>query len=363
MKKVFLLLCFVLSVSLIAGQKVAVDDPNIHFTGTKYISKTEDGSLQLARFSPEIENTLLNGTWPERKEMGIAAPNAISTAGIVMSFKTASNKVKLSFKQRAKGVDRSAQFAVIQDRKWDREFSFKKGMKDMSLEITSKNPGQPVVYEVVFPSFSCPMLSAVELDDGASLLEYTPPKKKVYVAIGDSISHGTGQRSATYQTWPFKLSRSLGLELYSVAVGGGKISVPVAKMLKDWEKIHAITILIGYNDLFGEGKTVEQYKSKYNEMLDAIRANHPDTKVFCMTLLFTTNQKSEKTGHVPEEFRQAVRDIVAERKNAGDNNLFLVEGELLIAQEDLNDKVHLNIDGAEKLSKKMRDIVAPVIKK
>jgi len=179
--------------------------------------------------------------------------------------------------------------------------------------------------------------------------------------LGDSISHGTGQDGYGHKTWPFLLSRKLEMELFNLAVGGGKIAVPVGEMLEDWEQIDLITILIGYNDLHFDGKTPEQYREKYNELLDTIRKNHPETKIVCITPLYTKKPISKKTGNTIDEFRAELTELVAERN---DPNLILVEGDKISSENNLRsdnpkDPVHLSIEGAALFADELFQILSP----
>ena len=63
------------------------------------------------------------------------------------------------------------------------------------------------IVEVVLPSWHGIDFLGLELADGYTLEINENLNRPVYVAIGDSISHGTGQGSVSYKTWPFLLAR------------------------------------------------------------------------------------------------------------------------------------------------------------
>jgi len=341
-----------LSMSSNATQ-IQASNERIQVYGTKYITATESG-LQFQRHREDI--LLL-----PRKELGINPDKARNTSGIVIAFKTESKTITARFKILAANYMGSA-FGVFENGKLVKEFKFNPKTTEAVLEIQSMEAGESR-FEIALPSFANVEFQGLEIDDGTAIETIPDRGRKTYVALGDSISHGVGQDGTTHKTWPFLLSHKLNAELFNLAVGGGKISVPTAQMLADWKKIDLITILIGYNDLHFDGKTPETYGKKYSELLNAIRANHPDTPIYCITLLYTKKPTNEKTGFTADQFRETLVGLVKSLQ-ASDPNLHLVKGDAITSAKNLRadnpkDPVHLGVEGAAMLA----DALFPMIEK
>jgi len=281
-----------------------------------------------------------------------------------MIFKTDSNQVVLHFTIPKGFENRGANWLVLQNGTDGEKFDFQRKDQKMDLKITSKTSGKPVVYTVVYPSWANPVFQGMELDKGKKLFPYSPPKKPLYVAYGDSVSHGTGQKSAAYLTWPYKLAEMLGYDYYSLAVGGAKIKLPVVECFQYFDHVDVITFYLGIND--AASKTVEEYKKDYDDALGIIRKYHPEAKIFCITLHTIPEDKVGRYTKIPLiQYRQPVIDVVTARQKAGDKNLFLVDGTQLAKLEDAMNpgNVHLSIDGADKWAKQLYKKIAPDLKK
>ncbi|MBI9020981.1 MAG: hypothetical protein JEZ10_06985 [Verrucomicrobia bacterium] len=338
--------------------------PDIGIRGIRYPSETETG-IRFQRFREDVLQL-------PAKELGLNPDKTRNTSGGIVSFKTDAREITARFEILSANY-MGAGFGVFENGELIKEFKFNAKDKEAVLTFKSKNDGASL-FEIALPSFADVEFQGLDNifpsigknQQATTLLLPNIGKQKsagstCYVALGDSISHGVGQDGYGHKTWPFLLSRKLDMELFNLAVGGGKISVPVGEMLEDWEQIDLITILIGYNDLHFDGKTPEQYRKKYNELLDAIRKNHPETRVACITPLYTKKPVSEKTGATIDQFRAVLKELVEERN---DPNLILIEGDKITSEKNLrtdnpNDPVHLGIEGAALFADDLFRIIRP----
>ena len=344
--------------ALWASERISPKDANIHFQGAKFFQTLEDGGLECNRFPAKVLKEEFSGQRPKPGE--VWGGKARSTTGVKMIFKTDSDHITLHFKVPEGFTNRGANWLVRQNGDAGEPFDFSKKNQAMDLKVTSKTPGKPVVYTVVYPSWANPVFYGMELDQGKTLLPYTLPKKPLYVAYGDSVSHGTGQKSAAYLTWPYKLAEKLGYDYYSLAVGGAKIKLPVVECFQYFDHVDLVTFYLGIND--AATKTVEEYKKDYAAALEIIRKYHPSAKIFCITLHTVPADKVGKFTKVPlTEYRQPVIDVVAARQNAGDQNIFLIDGTQLVGLEDAMNpgNVHLSVDGADKWAKNIYKEIKP----
>lgn len=333
---------------------VELDHPGLHYQGIRYLDVKSD----LVRFS-RFEPGLLKLGKPQ---LGFNPVKARNTTGGVIAFRTDSPSVQLKFRPTA-DLNRGSEFAAFIDGQFTQSYRFSRNEQEMEIRLESARGGNSHLWELTLPSFSNPELVGFELEKGAELEPPHVSGRKVYVALGDSITHGTGQGSATHLTWPFILSRKLGYTLYNLAVGGSGVSLAAAQALADFESIDLITVLIGYNDWNGEGNSVDEFRSEYVQMMAAIRENHPDTPVYYISPLFTWREASKTSGLPIDEFRQVVRQL-AEEWSAGDPNIHFIAGESVSSAKNLQprgakDVVHLTADGAALLAEALYPIVAP----
>ena len=343
---------------------ISADDSRIKIHGSKF-TKMVDGEMIMHRHTDEMYEGITN-------VLRFNPEKAKSSTGISIRFKTKSPTVKVNlrisketFKKNPSGgyigvfqglnsilnpVHTNPVEAITPNDTYN--ISYEKA-KAFTIDISSENVGELVEYKITLPLFIDINLVGLELESGYDLVDYTPVVKPIYVAYGNSITHGRSQ-NATNESYPYLISEWMNWELYNIAVGGGKTSKAMAEMIRDeFTHIDYMTVLIGYNDYAGGGESTATYTANYTEFLDIARTNHPNTKIYCLTLTATTNVTSENSTVKAEEFRQVVRDIVRARQSAGDNNIILVEGEDISTIGDLKGKVHFTVEGALRVADKL----------
>jgi lysophospholipase L1-like esterase len=343
---------------------ISADDSRIKIHGAKFTKmvngemimhrhtdKMYEGSTNILRFNPE---------------------KAKSSTGISIRFKTKSPSVKVNLRiseEVLKKKPASSDIGIFQELNSisiphhsspvkpitpnDKyRITYEIG-KAFTINVVSENVGSLVEYKITLPIFIDINLVGLELESGYDLVDYTEEIKPVYVAYGNSITHGRAQ-NATYETYPYLISEWMNWELYNIAVGGGKTSKYMAEMIRDkFTHIDYMTVLIGYNDYAGGGESTKTYTANYTEFLDIARDKHPNTIIYCLTLTATTTTTSPESDVKAEEFRQVVRDVVKARQKAGDNKIFLIEGEDISSIADLKKKVHFTVEGALRVADKL----------
>lgn len=324
---------------------------NIRIKGLKYATAIPSkNATQLARFRASLYET------PEWRS-GVNPNNAKTTSGGALVFESNSRKVTLSFvyDKDDGAINSNSNFAVMQNGQLQREFYTAKTASRFDMIIWSQSPDENVQYEVILPSLSNPLFAGVVEGD---LHSFDALQSSVYVALGDSITHGVGQASKTFQTYAWQVATDLGAELFNLAVSGGKVSNQVAEQLVDWPRIDVITSLVGYNDWYYAGKSMETYIADYREMLATVRRTHPTTPVFVLNCLYTTSSTSPRTGIPLEDFRVGLRAMVADLQSQGDADMYLVPSDTWMEAADLADVVHLNPGGAAKMASLLSQHIA-----
>lgn len=335
---------------------IDLDSPHIKVSGANYVTATKS-KLHYNRFSKETLSI-------PKKELKFSAVKAKTNSGIIIRFKTSSNHIKLVFSPQ-EGINRGSDFAVLQNGKIEDTFTFKgaKAKELMHLEIKNKYSGKETLYEVVLPSWADVALTQFVLNENSELVSFELPKKQVYMAIGNSITHGVGQGSASHLTYPYLLAQKLNANYYNLAVGGAKVSPAIAKMTAEMPKADIITILIGYNDMVGSSKTVDKYIADYKAYLTEIRKNQPEAKIYCISVTYTKTLKNEKTGHTPDEFRTALQELINEFITEGNKKMIFVAGDKITSKENLRaeqpkDKVHFGVKGSELFANELYKIIS-----
>ncbi|WP_430809544.1 MULTISPECIES: SGNH/GDSL hydrolase family protein [unclassified Carboxylicivirga] len=323
--------------------------------GANYVNRDE-GQLTFSRFSEETLNAPVSDAM-------FNADKARTNSGIRIFFKTRSAQVCLTFKPM-QGQNRGSEFAIYQDSVQTHVFNFKgdKAKEFMSFKFENSS-GDETLFEVTLPSFANVALVGMELDEEATLLPVAAQNQPVYLALGNSITHGVGQGSATFLTYPYLLAKALNFDYYNLAVGGAKISPAIARMMREMPLADVITILIGYNDLMFKDKSVEEFSQSYLAYLKEIRHNQPKANIYCITLTHTRARANERTGLTPEDFRIALKHLVYQLQSEGDTKLHLIEGDKITSEANLRpdlltDKVHFSIDGAALFADTLSKIIS-----
>jgi lysophospholipase L1-like esterase len=356
--KSFLILLVAIPSLLFADKTIPASKMTYTIRGAHYSQINEQG-MEFRRFPVDFKKL-------PSKELGFNMKKAETTSGASLLFKSNSDKIEMNFTTLKESENRGSDFALYHSRKLIKEYSFKKSQV-IKIEINNPKLGEETIYELVLPSFSNPILQSFVIDDKSYIKADTSKQKKKYLAIGDSISHGVGQDSKSYKTYPYILSQKLDLQLYNLAVGGGKISPAISSGLKDFNNVKLITILIGYNDLKFQGKTVNQYIENYDSFLNKARKAHPHTQIVCISLLYTKTQESPKTKITPDEYRLALEQLISQKRQEGDKNLHFIAGDTISSAKDLrpdsSDPVHLGIYGASHIARELGEKISPILSK
>jgi len=286
---------------------------------------------------------------------------AQTNAGIAINFATASNEVELSFATLPK-INRGADIALYENNQFIKNFKFNNKKKSFSISFESKQKNATSEYRIVLPSLANLAITSLKINSKSKLVELSEKRQAKYVALGDSISHGVGQGSASYLTYPYLLAEGLNLELFNLSVGGAQVSPPTAEMLADFSDIELITVLVGYNDWNAPNADLNVFKNKYNTMLDSLLTLHPESKIYCITPLFTKRKKSKNSDLPIQAYRDVIIALVKDKQQNANNKINLIHGDKISSIDNLrsdkpSDPVHLGIPGAKLLSQQLITIM------
>ena len=310
------------------------------------------GKLVINRHKPEII---------DMKETEAHPRNAFAQSGVSVSFATDSRNIKVLMVARKETSLRFGIFGIYKNGKLVDSIKVFPKNADNFTGISFSNPnGGMAEWKVLFPTYFGVFLNGLELDIGSTCKAVKKQDMPVYVAIGNSITQGTGQ-AASYQTYAYRLAEKKAWQLYNLAVGGSKISWPFALELKD-KKVDVMTILWGFND-WKKGYTPKrEITPRYMKLLKILADDHPDAKIYCITPTYT-NATTPKNGRVTiDEIREAEMKAVKKLKKKGYKNLYAINGPDISGPENLNPKrskdvVHFTVEGCETFAEKLSDII------
>ncbi|MFP4548508.1 MAG: GDSL-type esterase/lipase family protein [Fidelibacterota bacterium] len=347
-----LILIALISSLLLADVSIPLNDPNIAYEGVWFPEIDSNRVI----FNRHTEEVLTNG------ESGISATSkvyAYTQTGIRIRFSTDSPTIQMSFEPRDGGgkMGLTQAFAVFADSTIINVF------ETLVFTIDSPKPDSIVNYEVTLPSLHAVNFTGLTLKDGHQLSTLPANNLPDYVAVGNSITNGTGHQSATHLTYPFIMAQTMKWNLTNLAVAGARTGWPIAQLFRD-KPVDFVTILLGFNDWMWDNKTLEYKIGQYTKLLDTLRYYQPAAKIFCITPLTTT--KTDPQYQVPftlQQYREALARTINRRSSrSGDPNLFLIHGDSISTKSMLMDGIHLGQAGAPlfaaKLTTKIKEILA-----
>ena len=326
-------------------QTIKPNDEQITYQGAYFISKTDDKAI-INRIAPK---TL------EEKECLMNPLKANTQTGVSISLATNSSKIIFHLQAREDSKNRSCIMAIYKNGILFKDITLNPKKTLEPIIIENPNGAQWAEWKLLLPPFYGLNFLGLEIEKESDYKTIETDDQKVYVAIGNSITHGAGQK-ASYQTYPYLLAEKKGWELYNLGVGGSKISWPIAEMLKD-KKIDIITILWGYNDWNGGYILDKEIIPQYTKLLKILLESHPKTKIYCILPTITKRETPKKGNLTIDQIRLAEEEIIKEFQNKGYKNIFIIKGNEITELSDLKDLVHFSVDGAAKYAVKLNEII------
>jgi lysophospholipase L1-like esterase len=342
-----ILLLFSMLVSYGGNKKhILPNDNNIGIKGAFFLQKS-DKKVIINRISPKIL---------DNPETYMRVTNVNTQSGVRISVNTNSENVTFLFEKRENAAHRFSVVGIYKNGELFKKIMIKpKNEKLPDFSVTNPDGNKWTEWTLVLPPYYGMNFLGVDIDENSEYKGCKGQKKPVYVAIGNSITHGTGQ-NAGYETYDYRLAEMKGWELYNVAVGGSKISWPIGKMLKK-EHIDVITILWGYNDWNAGFTPEEEIIPRYSKLLELLTKHHPEAKIYCI-LPTATKAKTPKRGNLTlDDIRNAEKKAAEAFLNKGNKNIVIINGEDISDVTFLRDKVHFTVEGAEKFAENLAEII------
>lgn len=337
-----ILLCSMASAQLWAQTKhIAVESKFINYGGSNHLVQQGD-SILLNRHSAEFF---------DKPDTHVSKSKAITSSGIYIEFKSDSKYITMKFSDQPDGSYRTPILGVYKNGEYQGAIS----MQDAKL---TNEDGKEVTWRVYMPIFYSVAFKGLEINNESNMYAIKRSKRPIYLAIGNSITHGVGQAGVSSdKTYAGVLAGIKSWEMYNVAVGGSQISPSIADEFGGI-KADYITILWGYNDWNSGGVTFEDIESRYADLLKRLRKNQPKAKIYVITPTFTTTVERKNGDKTPiSKVKEIQEGIVTSMVDAGDKRIYTIDGASLTSAEDLKDYVHLNTEGAQKFGVKLSEVI------
>lgn len=245
---------------------------------------------------------------------------------------------------------------------------------DMMTQTSTVEPGptstvafsnlssEPKDVELWLPHIEITELIALRTD---APVEVVPPKDRVWLHHGSSISHGSTAASPT-ETWPALAAARADVDLINLGFSGNALLDPfTARAIRDTEA-DLISLKIGINLTNADLMRVRAFTPAVHGFLDTIRDGHPDTPLLVISPILCPIQEDTPGPLLPDpdsatlSFRavgepaagkltlKVIRDELTrlvEQRAKDDPNLHYLDGRTLYGEADfaelpLPDQVH-----------------------
>ncbi|NOZ56552.1 MAG: SGNH/GDSL hydrolase family protein [Calditrichaeota bacterium] len=327
------------------------DDERVTITGAWFLRKSPE-RVVIDRFTEEVlrnDSTFINPV------------KARTQTGVCIYLATNSPRVTFLFEKRDSSAHRSCLYGVYRNGELYKEIPTSRENPVYSFTVVDPDSSGEhfTTWEVVLPHFFGVNFKGIRVAPGSRYRRVELPEK-VYVAIGNSITHGAGQH-ASYQTYPFRLARAKGWVLYNLAVGGSKTSWPVATLLRG-HRVDVVTVLWGHND-WTNGFTVDQERTYYRRLVEELLKAAPHAQIYCITPTFTYRKRPKKGNVTLDQIREVQTEVVRSFQARGFANLHLIQGvsisgpSLLRPRGSSRDGVHFTVEGAAKFAEQLARLV------
>ena len=211
--------------------------------------------------------------YPDEFFIGYFGRNCRTTAGVVLDFYTNSKKVKLFVASNERPNESETQsFDVYIEKRLRYTFS-----ADADFEFPLC--GRKHRVRIYFPYMNFPVISGLELDDGAT---FAPTGEGVDVlCMGDSITHGASAANVS-NSWVSRFSRAFDFRVLNQGNCGFVYDEAIVERVCD-PKI--VMLSYGTNDI--GRKTLERFKEDTEKFLIKVKSTYPEAKIAAIIPIWT----------------------------------------------------------------------------
>lgn len=275
-----------------------------------------------------------------------------ASTGISIEFKTSSKNIKAKFKEITTftGGIYTLSFAVYKNGEL---YNVYKDVDD-NIEFSFNDfSGNENSWRITMPSFAQVQFLGLEIDQTSNLENLGTDTRPVYVAIGNSITHGMGQTNlSTHLTYPWLVADSLNFHLYNWGIGGSKIHESVFdNFALSGITPDVVSILWGYNDFNcanancnTDDYIINHTMKYYKNLITNLASTFPNATIIGILPTYS-NTSAKSTIRSLDYLRTEQQKTITDLQKTY-SNIHFFNGNDVTNQASLNDDVHLNDLGA-----------------
>lgn len=324
-------------------------DQGIHYTGVAH----NDITSSSATFYRFPYNYATNDESNQNPFVQVkTAKRAIASSGISIEFKTKSKNIKAKFKEitTTTGGVTTLSFAVYKNGTLHNVYT----NNNDNVELTFNDAtGTNNTWRITMPSFAQIQFLGLEIDQTSTLETLPTDNRPVYVAIGNSITHGVGQtKYSTHLTYPWLVADSLNFHLYNWGVGGSKVHESVFNNFSEAGITpDVVSVLWGYNDFNcahvncnSDNYIINNTMKYYETLMTNLASTFPNATIVGILPTYS-NTPAKSSVRSLDYLRTTQQTLITELQKTY-NNVHFFNGNGVTDSQSLNDDVHLNDLGA-----------------
>ncbi len=335
-----------------AATFIKPNDSKIKFSGVVDAIK-DDSKVEFYRFPKNyaLSNTALTDPfvqWTNSKR-------ACGSSGISVEFKTNSKNIKVFFTENIVNTQEDNEklaFGIYKNGVLHDQQTFNNN--DVAVSILNPS-GDFNIWRITLPAIAQVDFTGLEIDASAILNDFPLDNRKVYVAIGNSITQGVGQENAsTHLTFPWQVADSLGFQLYNWGIAGSKINELVFdNFASSGITPNVVTVLWGYNDFNSNSDSyiINNTLVYYKNLMTKLSMNYPNAIIVGILPTFSNSEdRSEirSLNYIRNEQEKILQDLML-----SNNNICYFNGADYTNASHLSDDVHLKNSGATVVANKI----------
>jgi hypothetical protein len=240
--------------------------------------------------------------------------------------------------------------------------------------------------EIWLPHNAFVEIQELYLTNASVVNPVSPPQQDRWLHYGSSISHCMEAEQPT-GSWPAVAAEINNLHLINLGFGGQcHLDQFVARTIRDTQT-DLITIKTGINVVNMDSMRERAFIPALHGFLDTIREGQPDTPIVLISPIFCPSAETRPGPTIPDSdgkfitlqgheeiqggcltltrIREIIAELVAIRQQAGDNNVFYLNGLSLFSADDaadLPDDLHPNPQGYKRMGQRFAAAIENCVK-
>ncbi len=185
------------------------------------------------------------------------------------------------------------------------------------------------------------------------------PAQKRWICYGDSIVEGWCA-SEPAAAWPQIVSRQHDLDLVNLGyAGSARGEIPSAEEIAALPA-DLISVAHGTNCWSRTPHSADLFEANLHAFLDLVRAGHSDTPIVAVSPILRVDAEdtANSLGASLDDLRGTFEAVIEQRREGGDDRLWLVPGRELVPEAQLPDGIHPDDEGHRGMARALGPVLA-----